>query len=261
MRSFKDIAMKDDTIISDELKEIHEKLFSLLTEFDALCEENNIKYSLTFGTLIGAIRHKGFVPWDDDVDIAIDRKNYNKLISVVNKSSVYEFKRHHWVRTFKRKNEPLSMDIFPYDNVPDNALAAKLKVLVIKVLQGMIDKKNDLSKYSTVYKIAVKTTSLLGKPFKLSTKQKWYDKVSILGNKKKTKKICCYSSAYKSLDKHFKSDIFKTIIKVEFENKMFDSVNEYDAFLRGYYGDYMTPPEKSKRKPLHKQIHKQNHCQ
>ncbi|MCR5479466.1 MAG: LicD family protein [Ruminococcus sp.] len=244
--------MKDDTIISDELKEIHKNLLSLLTEFDELCENNNIKYSLTFGTLIGAIRHKGFIPWDDDVDIAIDRKNYNKLISAVNNSSVYEFRRRHWVRTFKRRNDPLSIDIFPYDNVPDNAFAVKLKVLTIKALQGMIDKKKDLSKYSSVYKIAVKMTSVLGKPFKLSTKQKWYDKVSVLGNKKKTKMICCYSSAFRSLDKHFKSDIFKSLKKVEFENKMYNSVKDHDTFLRGYYGDYMTPPPKCDCKPSHK---------
>lgn len=247
--------MKDDALLSENLKKIHDNLLSLLTEFDVLCEKNNIEYSLTFGTLIGAIRHKGFVPWDDDVDIAIDRKNYNKLISVVNKSSVYELSRYHWVRTFKRKNDSLSIDIFPYDNVPDNILAAKLKVFVIKVLQGMIDKKKDLSKYSSVYKIAVKMTSVLGKPFKLSTKQKWYDKVSVLGNKKKTKMICCYSSAFRSLDKHFNSDIFQSIIKVDFESKKFNSVKDYDVFLRGYYGDYMTLPEKSKRKSFHKQNH------
>lgn len=246
--------MKNDNSTYYELKEVQDELLSLLTEFDALCEKNNINYSLTFGTLIGAIRHKGFVPWDDDVDIAIDRKNYNKLIAVVNNSSVYVFRRHHWVRTFKRRNDPFSIDIFPYDNVPDNYLVAKLKLLAIKVLQGMIDKKNDLSKYSTVYKIAVKTTSLLGKPFKLSTKQKWYDKVSILGNKKKTKMICGYSCAYKSLDKHFKSDLFKTYIKVKFNNKLFNSVKDYNTFLRGYYGDYMTPPPESERRPQHKMI-------
>ena len=61
------------------LEDLHKELFILLREFDDFCKENNIKYSLTSGTLIGAIREKGFIPRDDDIDVMMDRENYEKF--------------------------------------------------------------------------------------------------------------------------------------------------------------------------------------
>ena len=67
------------------LKDIHNKQLNILLVFDKICRENGFKYSLSSGTLLGAVRHKGFIPWDDDVDVVMPREDYEQFISVANK--------------------------------------------------------------------------------------------------------------------------------------------------------------------------------
>ena len=67
----------------DELKEIE---FEILLKLDKFCKENNINYALDSGTLLGAVRHKGFIPWDDDIDIIVPRKDYNRFIELMKKN-------------------------------------------------------------------------------------------------------------------------------------------------------------------------------
>ena len=66
----------------EDLKEFHEQLLDILLEFDRICRKHRIKYTLAYGTMLGAIRHKGFIPWDDDVDIMMDRANFDKFCKV-----------------------------------------------------------------------------------------------------------------------------------------------------------------------------------
>ena len=64
------------------VEEYKNLLKELLIKFDKLCQENNLKYSLAYGTLLGAVRHKGYIPWDDDIDVMMPREDYNKLLSI-----------------------------------------------------------------------------------------------------------------------------------------------------------------------------------
>ena len=124
-----------------------EKLFLVLKEnlrvFDEVCKKNNLTYYVMYGTLIGAVRHKGFIPWDDDVDVCMPRKDYNRLMELGN--TIFDepyflqnpLTDKGYQKTFMRlrnsntteipikdvafdRNHGVFLDIFPFDVVPDN---------------------------------------------------------------------------------------------------------------------------------------------
>lgn len=136
------------------LKEMQNFELDILKDFHEFCVSNNIRYSLDGGTLIGAIRHKGFIPWDDDIDVVLPRPDYEKLCSLYQSEKyrlkcfqndkncylgfarIYDFKyttfdtRYPWC---KDKNVGLWIDIFPADGAPDNE--DELQKLYGKVLE------------------------------------------------------------------------------------------------------------------------------
>ena len=77
----------------DNLEELHKSLLEILDDFDTFCKESNIEYSLAYGTLLGAVRHKGFIPWDDDLDVMMTRENYNKFLSLFKNDEKYTLQK------------------------------------------------------------------------------------------------------------------------------------------------------------------------
>ena len=88
--------------LSDQ--EIKKKLTQILLDFDELCKKHDLKYSLSHGTLLGAVRHKGFIPWDDDIDVLMDRDDYNNLINIIEEKKLFLSTNKYMFTLYKYDN-------------------------------------------------------------------------------------------------------------------------------------------------------------
>lgn len=240
-------------------------LLPILVDIDTFCRDHSIKYSLSDGTLLGAIRHKGFIPWDDDIDITFDRENFNKFINAaaIDLPNEYEIIHDIWIRRISRKDNPGKnmfppegcIDLFIFDNVPDNKKKEKLQVFCLKLLQGMIKTNVIYEGFSTRKKALLFITHEFGKIFPPETKKKWYDLVSQWENSKHTGKIARYNGSYKGIGKaRYPSSIVDSYVEVSFEEKQFMAFRGWDKFLTNMYGDYMKVPEKQYRNSRHDHV-------
>ena len=244
----------------------------ILKRFVGIFDELNIDYFLCGGTMLGAIRHKGFIPWDDDIDIGMTRPNYNKFIeyakSINDKlDNRYEIKagelcntnypfgkiidtKYETTKRHSQEDKYLFIDVFPFDGLPESEEETK-KIFKKSVLnKKMICYKNidlDYLKRRTNNPVK-KYGELIGyylfmKHIPYSWLQKRDDKLtSLYGD---DSKYCgCIVWGYGPGERILRSG-FETI-EVDFEGLKLKGIKDYDEYLKGLYGDYMTPPSKDK---------------
>lgn len=253
-----------------ELKNIE---FDLLKEFRSFCEKNNIRYFLAYGTLLGAIRYKGFIPWDDDVDVLVPREDYNRLIKMYedsgyyrlysierNKKFGYPFAKLCDNRTKKVEgnfnngvDQGVEIDIFPLDYWNDDLEKAKSEVKKLKKNMYWLDiAKLSAHKARTPFRQIVFNcmnvySRLFGTEFwikkinKIGCSQN-YVRSNFIGNK-----VWC---PYGERD-ICPAVAFSSSVKVEFEGEMFPAPIGYDTYLTCLYGDYLPEPPKEKQKTHH----------
>lgn len=258
---------------ADKLKVVQNEGLKILVEVDRICKKHNIKYFLESGTLLGAVRHKGFIPWDDDVDIALLRDDYERLIKVLQEelSDQYFLQMHQTDNNFpfgfarilaKKYGIPsknkfktgLCLDIFPIDNANDNILVNKINIFLIKVIQGLSKSRVaiELSNYNNIFwKIAVAITMTIGKLFPLKFLIMAQKKIAVSSNQKKTKYKCIYSYPFYYLDRLFPSYVYDEIELLDFEGYKFPAYKNWDEVLTIIYGNYMTLPPVEERVPSH----------
>lgn len=241
-------------------RQVQEYLLPILMEIDKLCRRNGIEYSLMGGGLLGAVRHKGFVPWDDDLDIIFDRQNYTRFLEIVKTqlSPEYTMIGSIWVKRITRKDNPRideeegCIDLFVFDNVPENRLIAALKNLSLKTLQGMLKVKVHYDGFSLSKKAMIFVTHLMGKLLSKNTKLKLYDWVSQWGNGSPTRKVNNYVTYFHMISSmKYEADRIHSFIDAEFEGLRVRIFENYDHILTTQFGDYMTPPPMEKRVPTH----------
>ena len=249
------------------------KQIEMLKIFDKICHDNNLKYLVGFGTLLGAVRHKGFIPWDDDIDLIMLRDDYEKMLKVAPKylpenlflqtnKSDPEFPRTYAklrMNNTTLKTEAFSnldihhgicLDIFPVDYTARNKKIQTFHMTLIKYTQILIDYRNinSVKKPYLPIKYTLKFISKLVPKKIIDLVIKYF---SILFIKRKNNPVTIFSTR-----QNFAIDlnILFPVKKLTFEGINVPVPNQWDEYLKCLYGDYMILPPAEERKSHHSVI-------
>lgn len=239
-----------------ETEQVHASLLEAMTYFHNICEENDIHYSLHGGSLLGAVREKGFIPWDDDIDVSMPRPEFEKFRKVIKEIKLPEEYRYDDI-TFrsprlilKKEDAPLVwITVFVFDYISERPAWLKMKIRGIGFFEVICKQplyfkdKTRAGKYQKGPQYHVyKAIWIIGKLFKQKTKLKWMDifcKRAFLGNKTLVHRSNDVFDATKLI---LPVGVLDGYLLVPFEDKEFYIYTGYDTILRSSYGDdYMTP--------------------
>ena len=261
--------MKELTL--EELKKIE---FDILKMFDVFCKENNIRYFLAFGTLLGAVRYKKFIPWDDDVDVLVPREDYDRLLNLFqdsekyhlyafekNKSYRYPFAKlcdmtTSLVETYYPNNGVklgVNIDIFPLDAFDNDLAKAKEEVKYINkkcACLGFLKTKKIHTKNPIkfiVWSIIVNYCKIRGSAHYIKKVIKKCNRPEQKGSAYVGAKAWCIWGDRGIIP----AEAFADSVDIEFEGQMFPAPVGYDTYLTCLYGDYLPEPPKEKQKTHH----------
>lgn len=247
--------------------EIKSRCLNILIAFDDLCKKNGLEYSLAYGTLIGAIRHKGFIPWDDDIDVIMPREDYERLlVSTVpenfklysynyNEDYYYPFAKMTDVNTIMHeklrmeKNIGIYIDIFPIDTFQsDNFDEIYEKNLVYLNKEWNYAGRSSNSKTKNIIKnVRHEIISIFKPNYIKQVLEKHNDYIGTI-QCSKGRYSGNFSSRGYGKKELFSFDIFALgTIDTIFENHTFKIIKDYDRFLKQIYGDYMKLPPKEEQ--------------
>lgn len=254
------------------LREIQLGSLEVLKKIKEICEKENIKYFLGYGTLLGAVRHQGFIPWDDDIDIMMPREDYEKFIKycIKNEKKLGYFSLKHY-RTCKEYIYPIArfcdtryrveykntkeyglglfVDIYPIDGIN---LKNKNYLRTLRIQQFLIllaGNKKYIKSSSIIKTILKYPLFYISQYLNLNDLLKKIDK--------KSQKYKFMNSEYAECVvwgmKYYKipKESYLKLKKEKFEDEFFPIPEKYDIFLKEYYGDYMKLPPLEKQIPHH----------
>ncbi|CDC95153.1 licD family protein [Roseburia sp. CAG:380] len=258
------------TLNEQDLQIIKSAELRIVNEINQICLRNNIKYSMIGGTLIGAVRHHGFIPWDDDIDLMMERSEYKRFLNIAEKELSEEFYIADYEHTpsigepftkIMMKNTVMKesftgssnapagifVDIFPVDNAPQSKLFKTIQRYKNYILRKKILIKSNYCFGKTgVKKFIYDTLERLTFESKSDLVRK-YRNNQIKYNYRNTTEYVSLCGAYdynrETLPKRWLSEY----TFLEFEGQKLMAFKEYDKILRHYFGDYMKLPPENER--------------
>ncbi|MBS5949707.1 MAG: LicD family protein [Clostridium sp.] len=255
-------------VSEENLAKAKKIMVEILEEVDRICTKYGIEYYLSDGTLLGAIRHGGFIPWDDDLDISMLRKDYNKFLEVAEKEldkryflqtaktdKYYDIEhvptkvRHNGSRFIEEDNKKyhqgVYIDIFPMDNVPNSnfkfKLQSKISSFIMKSSMRMRVKEEKLPLKNELTHLVYRFVLFIFKGKRREMLNNW---LISLGDENSSEIIygidTCWDVTFN------RKDIFP-LQRIKFEDKYFLAPNNPGAILTKMYGDYMKLPPVGER--------------
>lgn len=259
--------MEKKNISREECRQIQ---IGILQYIHDICEKHGLQYYMSGGTLLGAIRHKGFIPWDDDIDVMLFREDYDKLVQLVKEDShnywmtivdhnndgyFYPFAKIVDDRTVAKMEDNVTdhgiwVDLFPLDSIPDDdKLRAKflkkcqfLRSIVVSMTTDfsplpLFDKKTIVKRF--LWLIA----KIIGHKNVFYYTKKYISKYNGIDSKY----VSCTYSPYVTHEYMLRTEVAPAVL-LDFEDKKFYSTKAWDHYLKNLYGDYMKMPPVEKQK-------------
>ena len=250
------------------LSEVKTAALGILKQFDSFCEHHNIRYFLSNGTLLGAVKYGGFIPWDDDIDVLVPREDYNRLLKEFEDTETYRlfspervdnylypFAKLCDMRTVKEENNMdngvalgLDIDIFPLDSCTEHILKPSVQSRIKMFQIGCILSKFRSSQGKPIHKrCVIALCRVLGFRF--------FSRCLtglVNSERKKGSSHCgCLMWPIYGAREIVSADVFAETVEVEFEGRRFPAPKGYDSYLRSLYGDYPQDPPPEKQKSHH----------
>lgn len=267
---------------NETLRKVQLAQLEIGKEIKRVCDENGIKYFLDSGTLLGAIRHKGFIPWDDDMDMGMLREDYERFIEIAPKKLKPEYFLQTWktdksypyafakirkkgtvfIEAVSQKtnaHNEIFVDIFPYDVYPDDeTVRTKLtkKIMLLKYSLWMKDGMTPWLRHKSALDRLLVRAKYVPHYFYALTHSRnamiaEYEKLMPMHNAETSKYYVEQSGGTPFGKWIIPTECFEKFIEVKFEDTMFLVPEKYDLYLKTVYGDYMQLPSVEKRGNWH----------